>query len=327
MGKFIDMTGQIYGDFKVIAFDNTKGKYKYYWKCKCIKCGYEKFIEAASLRTGHSQRCNSCNKKFGLRKINGYEEDLTGQTFGKLIVQSFEYSKSSHSYWKCKCSCGNEITKSVGFLRRGVNLMCNDCIKKSNEEAINVLNSKREYRNTFVPIITHKNKRQNEYEFKNDYVIINGNIYIDQRDFKFIDSFKRYISIGTNGYAYFQYIDIPVYLHRLILELPISFDPETNLIAEHIDGNKLNNRSSNLRICNKQNNPMNAALYSNNTTGHKGVEWLDRLQKYQVSISCNNKNYYLGVYSSFNEAVKVREQAEKEMFGEFSRAKEYLFNK
>ena len=33
MGNLQDLTGNIYNDFKVISFDNTKGKYKYFWNC------------------------------------------------------------------------------------------------------------------------------------------------------------------------------------------------------------------------------------------------------------------------------------------------------
>ena len=39
MGNLIDLTNQIFGDYKVTGFDNSKGKGKYYWKVKCIYCG------------------------------------------------------------------------------------------------------------------------------------------------------------------------------------------------------------------------------------------------------------------------------------------------
>lgn len=32
MGNLIDLTNQIFGDYKVTGFDNSKGKGKYYWK-------------------------------------------------------------------------------------------------------------------------------------------------------------------------------------------------------------------------------------------------------------------------------------------------------
>lgn len=45
MGNLIDLTNQIFGDYKVTGFDNSKGKGKYYWKVKCIYCGIVKYIK------------------------------------------------------------------------------------------------------------------------------------------------------------------------------------------------------------------------------------------------------------------------------------------
>ena len=54
MGVFKDITGQQFGDFIIDSFDSTKGKYKYYWNCHCIKCGYKKSVEGSSIRAGNS---------------------------------------------------------------------------------------------------------------------------------------------------------------------------------------------------------------------------------------------------------------------------------
>lgn len=34
--------------------------------------------------------------------------NLINQTFGRLTVIDFAYSKEGRSFWKCKCNCGNE---------------------------------------------------------------------------------------------------------------------------------------------------------------------------------------------------------------------------
>lgn len=64
----------------------------------------------------------------------GRQIDLTGQRFGRLVVESFAYTdKNRHSMWICKCDCGtakivrtNELkagkTKSCGCLYREVNV-------------------------------------------------------------------------------------------------------------------------------------------------------------------------------------------------------------
>ena len=45
--------------------------------------------------------------------------NLVNQTFGRLIVTDFAYSKNSRSFWKCKCSCGNEKIILGKDLRNG----------------------------------------------------------------------------------------------------------------------------------------------------------------------------------------------------------------
>ena len=45
--------------------------------------------------------------------------NLKNQTFGRLIVTDFAYSKDGRSYWKCKCKCGNEKIIIGKDLRNG----------------------------------------------------------------------------------------------------------------------------------------------------------------------------------------------------------------
>ncbi len=46
-----------------------------------------------------------------------FRKDLTGQRFGRLTVIEFVPNEKSHSYWKCKCDCGNECVVSTDNLK------------------------------------------------------------------------------------------------------------------------------------------------------------------------------------------------------------------
>ena len=163
------------------------------------------------------------------------------------------------------------------------------------------------------------NIKENKIEYKDNYCVVNGSILIDKEDLNNILKYKRYISVNSNGYAYFTYKKIDYFLHRLVTGLPIRYDNTTKLIVDHINGNRLDNRKSNLRICHKEKNPINCKKYKNNTSGCKGVSWLKRLNKWQVEININKRHIYLGVYSDLEEAITVRKEAEKKYFGEFTR--------
>lgn len=326
MGKLVDLTGQIFGDFKITSFDDTKGKYKYYWNGECVRCQNKKSIAASRLHNNEQVRCDVCNKDFGKSPIKGYAQDLTGKEFGELTVKGFAYNQNDHSHWYCECSCGNEVIKSISFLNRGLNRMCDECIEKHKNDIARILDKGIDGIEDFNPIITHKSKKKNTCVDMGDYVIVNERIYMDKNDFEVIAKFDRYISVNSAGYAYFRCNNQDVFIHRLIMGLPVSFNDGDDDIAEHIDGNRKNNRRNNLRVCEKKINPINCGIYSNNTSGHKGISWLERLQKYQAYLQCGKKRYYLGVYSSIDDAIKAREHAENKYFGEFNRDKEHLYN-
>ena len=98
-------------------------------------------------------------------------------------------------------------------------------------------------------------------------------------------------------------------LHRLIMDAP------DDMVVDHIDGNKLNNRKCNLRICTQAENNRNHCVSSNSSTGVTGVRWNKINNSWRVMISDIN----IGSYKNFEDAVKARKQAEKKYFGEFAR--------
>jgi len=91
-----------------------------------------------------------------------------------------------------------------------------------------------------------------------------------------------------------------------------------NIFVDHRDRDSLNNRKLNLRPCNDSTNSMNSKLYRTNKSGHKGVRWDKYLNKWTAYIMKNQKFKHLGYYNSYEEAVVVREEAEKKYFGEYN---------
>lgn len=307
MGNKKDITGLIKGDFKAIKFDDSKDKYKYYWVSECINCGNIKSIATKRFFQESPLKCEKCNDTFNQRNnIKGYKEDLSGKIIGNLKIIKFLHSKHSHSYWLCECQlCGNKEIKSIRYLNENKYLMCNNCLKNRTDVF---------------------QKKKNKVVIKNDIAIINDKIIIDSKNLDIILEYNKYVSINSSGYPYMKYNNKELFIHRLVVGLPQYYDENTELISEHINGIRTDCRESNLRICQKTLNPINCKIYKNNLSGHKGVSFLKRLNKWQVNITYRNKTYYLGVFESYEDAVKVRENAEKEYFGEYNRNKENIKN-
>ena len=53
--------------------------------------------------------------------------DLSGQTFGKLSVESFAGVSKGKAVWNCKCSCGNRIAAKAADLR-AARVRCSHCL-------------------------------------------------------------------------------------------------------------------------------------------------------------------------------------------------------
>ena len=102
------------------------------------------------------------------------------------------------------------------------------------------------------------------------------------------------------------------YLHREIM------GADTTVVVDHINGDKLDNRRSNLRICTQQQNSYNSRLPNTNSTGVKGVYWCNKRLKWVAQITHNKKTIPLGRYLDFQSAVDARRAKEIALFGKHS---------
>jgi hypothetical protein len=75
---------------------------------------------------------------------------------------------------------------------------------------------------------------------------------------------SNYYVYGSSQYGVFQ-------VHRIIWILCNGSDIPHDSLVDHVDGNKQNNKLSNLRLLKEASNTRNAKLYSNNTSGIVGV--------------------------------------------------------
>ena len=64
-------------------------------------------------------------------KIPRQVMDLTGQTYGQLLVLAYAGRKNNRTYWRCKClACGSVRDYQASNLRGGFSTQCNYCPAK-----------------------------------------------------------------------------------------------------------------------------------------------------------------------------------------------------
>ncbi|WP_423766655.1 HNH endonuclease [Cupriavidus necator] len=104
-------------------------------------------------------------------------------------------------------------------------------------------------------------------------------------------------------------------LHRAIMGLTVGGGGE----VDHANGNKLDNRRGNLRLCTKSQNQWNKGIYSNNTSGFKGVSYDGRQGKWQARIRVGGKMRSLGYFYAPEQAHAAYCAAANELRGQFAR--------
>lgn len=141
----------------------------------------------------------------------------------------------------------------------------------------------------------------------------NHTVFIDNHDYKRMKSLKsmKWSTVKKRGKYYFQK-RLPgnnlVELHRWIMQ------PKKGEYVDHIDGNTLDNRRSNLRICSNAANLRNAGRRSNNSSGVTGVWWDKSRDKWSAEIKVNYRKKFLGRFNNIRDAIKARQKAEQKYF-------------
>lgn len=103
-------------------------------------------------------------------------------------------------------------------------------------------------------------------------------------------------------------------MHRLVLNAP------KGTMVDHVNGDKLDNRKANLRLCNRNGNAHNRGQpKTKNKSGFKGVTWHKRLNKWAARIGLNGEIINLGYFDDPKEAAKSYNKAALLYHGEFAR--------
>lgn len=92
-----------------------------WFECLC-DCGNIKICTIYNLINKHTQSCGCLNKELASQRVF---VNLIGKTFGKLIVKKYiEKNKKGSSVWECECECGKICYPTTANLNRGTSTTC-----------------------------------------------------------------------------------------------------------------------------------------------------------------------------------------------------------
>lgn len=119
---------------------------------------------------------------------------------------------------------------------------------------------------------------------------------------------SQYVSSTCNGKG-------RVMLHRMLIDAPKGSE------VDHINGDPLDNRICNLRLCNRSTNMRNQKSRAGSISAYKGVtksgnKWMARIQ------AAPGNRIYLGLFATEKQAAVMYNVRAVELFGEFARLNE-----
>jgi HNH endonuclease/AP2 domain len=122
--------------------------------------------------------------------------------------------------------------------------------------------------------------------------------------------------VRANGYRVVGIDGEAHYAHRLVWLVEHG---EWARNVDHIDGDPLNNRITNLRACSHSQNLKNMRMHRDNSSGYKGVTWNKAHQRWHARICVDGKVKHIGAFRTPSECARAYDDAARRFHGEFAR--------
>lgn len=134
---------------------------------------------------------------------------------------------------------------------------------------------------------------------------------VDAVDYEEISKHRWYATRrGRQVYAMCRKDGRAIYMHQMVAK------PGKGQVVDHKDGNGLNNRRCNLRVCTREQNQANRGPCGGSS---QFVGVYRNGGKWQAEIRCRGEWHYVGRFDDEAEAAKARDRKAWELHGEFAR--------
>lgn len=141
------------------------------------------------------------------------------------------------------------------------------------------------------------------------------NCFIDNEDYSSFKKFRWFLH--KDGYAYRYEYDRRIsnnsciLMHRQIM----SANKFPGFEIDHINGNRIDNRKSNLRVVKRSHNNQNSKIRRDNKSGFRGVWFDEKTKKWCSSIKLEDKRIWLGRHETPYQAAIAYNQMASKLYG------------
>lgn len=138
---------------------------------------------------------------------------------------------------------------------------------------------------------------------------------VDDEDFERLSACKWFVGgLPHRRYAMSRKNSRCVYMHREILGVT-----SRQVDVDHVNGDRLDCRRSNLRACTRSQNMGNAKRPKNGSSQYKGVSYFRRDGCWMAKITVGRAQTFLGYFDKEEDAGRAYDAAAREVYGEFAR--------
>jgi len=139
-------------------------------------------------------------------------------------------------------------------------------------------------------------------------------VVVDDEDYEYLSKWAWALTQDSYAFRITQTSDgvrHSTYMHQQIMR---------RSYIDHINGNRLDNRRSNLRHATRQQNMWNRAKQNRPTASiYKGVAWDNERKMWMTRITCKGRSTTIGRFKNERHAGMAYDIWAKDLFGTFAR--------
>ncbi len=155
-----------------------------------------------------------------------------------------------------------------------------------------------------------------EIELTKGYVAL-----VDDKDCGEISKYKWFANSQRNKHYAARMVSQPNTRSMRVLMAREIMDAPDDMVVDHINGNTMDNRRCNLRLCTSKENSQNKhAVWGQ--VAYKGVYYIKQNKRYVAHCNKDGAQAYMGSFDTPEEAALVYNDFAREVFGEFAKLNE-----